>query len=63
MDVEQDGESLKFQANCRYLLDIFEAMPDCSRVEFNLRNAQTACLIKFPHNKSSSFLVMLLKDR
>lgn len=63
MDIEQDGESVDFQVNCKYLLDIFEAMKDYDKVEFNLKNAQSACLLKFPGNESANFLVMLLKDR
>ncbi len=63
MDIEQNGESLDFQINGKYLLDIFEVMKDYDKVEFNLKNAQSACLLKFPGNESSNFLVMLLKDR
>ncbi len=63
MDIEQNGESLDFQVNGKYLLDIFEVMKDYDKVEFNLKNAQSACLLKFPGNESSNFLVMLLKDR
>ncbi len=63
MDVEQNGESLDFQINGKYLLDIFEVMKEYDKVEFNLKNAQSACLLKFPGNESSNFLVMLLKDR
>ncbi len=63
LDIEQEGDALSFQVNGKYLLDIFEAMPEYDSVEFNLRNANTAALINFPRNESSSFLVMLLKDR
>ena len=63
MDIKQYGESPDFQINGKYLLDIFEAMKDYDKVEFNLKNAQSACLLKFPGNESSNFLVMLLKDR
>ena len=63
MEIKQYGESPDFQVNGKYLLDIFEAMKDYDKVEFNLKNAQSACLLKFPGNESSNFLVMLLKDR
>jgi len=59
--VDQD-DALKFQINCRYLLDIFDAMPDNEEVEFNLRSAQTSCLVRFPDDASATFLVMLLKE-
>ncbi|MDE0310354.1 MAG: DNA polymerase III subunit beta [Acidiferrobacterales bacterium] len=63
LGIEQHGEALLFQVNGKYLLDIFEVMKEYDKVEFNLKNAQSACLLKFPGNESSSFLVMLLKDR
>ena len=66
IDVVQQADDhegpLKFQVNCRYLLDIFEAMPDNEQVEFNLRDAQNSCLLRFPDDSSASFLVMLLKE-
>ena len=63
LDIEQNGEPIDFQINGKYLLDIFDVMTEYDSVDFNLRNAQSACLVNFPGNESSSFLVMLLKDR
>ena len=63
MEVEQDGESIEFKVNGRYLLDIFDTMKDYDHVEFSLKNSQSACLLKFPAVESSLFVVMLLRDR
>lgn len=63
LDITQEGDSIDFQVNGRYLLDIFDVMTEYDTVDFNLKNAQSACLVNFPGNESASFLVMLLKDR
>lgn len=62
MNVEENSAKHRFQVNYRYVLDALEAMPECEDVEIYLRQAQSACQIKFPEDESTSYLVMLLKD-
>ena len=67
IDIEQDGKDidapLSFQVRCKYLLDIFDAMPDSDQFQFNLINTRDACVVRFPDDTSAAFLVMLMKKR
>jgi len=62
MNVKQNESPHNFQVNYRYLLDALEAMPECESVDLYLRDSQSSCLVTFPDDESTSFLVMLLKD-
>ncbi len=60
---EPSEHPFKVQINCRYLLDVLEAMPDCELVDIHYRDDQGACIVQFPEEKSSLFVIMLLRDR
>ncbi len=63
MNVEENPRRHKFQVNYRYMLDALDAMPECENVDVYLRDSHSACHIRFPEDASTSYLVMLLKDR
>ncbi len=64
LDIEQPTEhSFRIKANCSYLQDVLEAMKDCESVDFYNKDNQGACIIRFPENESSEFVVMLLRNR
>ena len=62
IDVQHNGGDIKIQINGRYLLDIFDAVPVGDPMEICFRDTGSACVVRFPNDESSSFLVMLMKD-
>ncbi len=61
VEIEQEGDNLQCEMNCKYMLDVVETMSDTETIQIQFRDAESACMIKSPDSESTIYLIMLLQ--